>query len=298
MYYSEDTFIYLNGEIIKATDAKQDFYSQTMHYGYGVFEGIRSYKAIEGKTKIFKEVEHFERLKNSAVSLNMPYTWTVEELIEASYEVLRLNNLQDAYIRPLVYAPANMSFNPNKESFIAIETWKMQPFLGEKLLKVITSSFERPNPKGFKIEVKATGHYVNSILASQEAKAKGYDEALLNDINGFVAEGPGANIFVEKDGVLYTPQPGNILPGITRATVMEICEALDIPVSEKQLTTTEIQGADAAFFCGTAAEVIGMESLDDIPFKKEWSHTLGAKVQSAYKNLVIEKDYLTTAVSL
>lgn len=294
MYYNGDTFIYWNGEIVKAAEAKIDLFGQTLHYGYGVFEGIRSYKAESGKTKIFKEVEHFERLKNSADALNLPYTWTSEELIKATYEVLQLNNLQDAYIRPLVYAPANMSFNLNKESFITIETWQMQPFLGEKLLRVMTSSFERPNPKGFKIEAKATGHYVNSILASQEAKAKGFDEALLNDMNGFIAEGPGANVFIEKNKKLYTPSIGNILPGITRATVLEICEALDIPVIEKQITTDEIHGADSAFFCGTAAEVIGMESIDNIAFAKEWKDTLGIQIQNAYKNLVVEKDYIST----
>jgi branched-chain amino acid aminotransferase len=292
MYYNEHTFIYLNGEIVKAGEAKIDLYSQTLHYGYGVFEGIRSYKTAAGETKIFKEAEHFERLKNSAEALNLPYSWTAAELINATYEVLRKNKLSDAYIRPLVYAPANMSFNPNTRSFIVIETWQMQPFLGEKLLRVMTSSFERPNSKAFKIEAKATGHYVNSILASQEAKAKGFDEALLNDMNGFVAEGPGANVFIERDGVLYTPQLGNILPGITRATILEICESLDIPVIEKQITADEIHGADSAFFCGTAAEVIGMESLDTIPFKKQWKDTLGIQIQNAYKNLVVEKDYI------
>ncbi|MEO8414115.1 MAG: branched-chain-amino-acid transaminase [Ginsengibacter sp.] len=298
MYYDENTFIYRNGEIIKAREATTDLYGQTLHYGYGVFEGIRSYKTATGKTKIFKETEHFERLKNSANALNLPYIWSSDELIKASYEVLSRNSLQDAYIRPLVYAPANMSFNLNKESYIVIETWEMQPFLGEKLLRVMTSSFQRPNPKGFKIEAKATGHYVNSILASQEAKAKGFDEALLNDMNDFIAEGPGANVFMEKDGVLYTPQKGNILPGITRATVLAICGALDIPVVEKQITSDEIHGADGAFFCGTAAEVIGMESLDDIFFTKKWNDTLGIQIQNAYKNLVVEKEFTTAAVTI
>ena len=137
----------------------------------------------------------------------------------------------------------------------------------------MTSSFQRPNPKGFKIEAKASGHYVNSILASQEAKANGYDEALLLDMNDNVAEGPGANIFFEKDGKLFTPEPGNILPGITRATVIEICNELDIPVEEKSFTIDELKKADAAFFCGTAAEVIGWESLDDVKFPKPWNET-------------------------
>ncbi|HXS55993.1 MAG TPA: branched-chain amino acid transaminase [Hanamia sp.] len=291
MYYDDNTFIYLNGAIVKASEAKTDLFGQTLHYGYGVFEGIRSYKTTEGTTKIFKEAEHFERLKNSADALNLPYTWKAEELIKATYEILSKNNLQDAYIRPLVFAPANMSFNLNTESFIVIEAWEMQPFLGDKLLSVMTSSFERPNPKGFKIEAKATGHYVNSILASQEAKSKGFDEALLKDMQGFVAEGPGANFFVEKNNVLYTPQLGNILPGITRATVLDICNEFEIDVVEKQITIDEVHGADGAFFCGTAAEVIGIASLDKIPFTKSWNETLGAKIQKAYKDLVIEKNY-------
>lgn len=287
-YYNENTVLYLNGAYVKASDAKMDLYSQSLHYGYSVFEGIRSYKTINGDTKIFKAEEHFQRLKNSAAAINLPYHWTVEELIAATYEILERNNLQDAYIRPLVFAPANMSFAQNTESYITIQAWEMQPFLGEKLLRVMTSSFQRPNPKGFKIEAKASGHYVNSILASQEAKAKGYDEALLTDMNGYVAEGPGANVFYEKDGHLFTPSTGNILPGITRATVFEICRELDIPVEEKLITIDELKGADAAFFCGTAAEIIGWESFDDIPFKKKWSDSLGKVIQEAYKHKVIE----------
>lgn len=290
MYYNDNTFIYSNSKIAKASEVRIDLYSETLHYGYGVFEGIRSYKTTEGETKIFKENEHFERLKNSAESLNLPYQWTAEELIEATYEILKLNNLQDAYIRPLVYAPANMSFAVNEESFIVIEAWEMKPFLGEKLLDVMTSSFERPNPKAFKIEAKATGHYVNSILASQEAKAKGFDEALLKDMQGFVAEGPGANIFMEKNGQLLTPQLGNILPGITRATVLEICNELNIQVVEKQITLAELHDADSAFFCGTAAEIIGIGTLDKIPFKKDWTNSIGIKIQKEYKELVTQKN--------
>jgi branched-chain amino acid aminotransferase len=288
MYYNDSTFIFLNGEIVKASEAKIDLYGQTLHYGYGVFEGIRSYKTASGKTEIFKEDAHFDRLRNSAEALNIPYTWTNNALIKATYEILKLNHLQDAYIRPLVYAPANMSFVQNTDSFIAIEVWEMKPFLGDELLRVMTSSFERPNPKGFKIEAKATGHYVNSILASQEAKAKGYDEALLKDMKGFVAEAPGANFFVEKNNILYTPQTGNILPGITRATILEICAQLGIHTIEQNITLADVHGADSAFFCGTAAEVIGIASLDKIQFRKEWKDSLGSIIQKEYKNLVKE----------
>jgi branched-chain amino acid aminotransferase len=294
-YYNENTVLWLDGKILKASETKTDLYGQSLHYGYAVFEGIRSYRTAAGATKIFKPVEHYDRLKNSALALNMPYNYTSEQLIEATYEVLAQNNLQDAYIRPVVYGPANMSFNPNTESYTVIQVWEMAPFLGEKLLKVMTSSFQRPNPKGFKIEAKASGHYVNSILASQEAKGKGYDEALLTDMNGFIAEGPGANMFFEKDGRLFTPATGNILPGITRATVLEICDELDIPVEEGQFTIDQLKQADTAFFCGTAAEVIGWDSIDDTTFTKPWKETLGRKIQQTYKDRVTEKiDQLET----
>lgn len=296
-YYNDNTIIYLNGEYVKAAEAKTDLYSQSLHYGYAVFEGIRSYKTENGETKIFKEVEHYKRLRQSAKDMNMPYDWSVEELIAATYEVLKKNNLQDAYIRPVVFAPANMSFVKNTESFITIQAWEMQPFLGDKLLKVMTSSFQRPNPRGFKITAKASGHYVNSILASQEAKAKGFDEALLLDMNDFVAEGPGANVFYEKDGKLYTPSLGNILPGITRATVLELCDELGIAVEEKQISLAELKQADAGFFCGTAAEVIGFESLDDTKFPLAWKDTVSKTIQDAYKHKVIERIYQPDGVT-
>ena len=293
MYYNNNTIIYVNGEFVKAADAKMDFYSQSLHYGYSVFEGIRSYKTENGETKIFKAEEHYSRLKNSAVAMNMPFHWTTEKMIEATYEVLAKNNLQNAYIRPVVYAPANMSFVKNEQSFIVIEAWEMDSFLGDKLLKVMTSSFERPNPKGFKIEAKAAGHYVNSILASQEAKARGFDEALLNDMNGYVAEGPGANLFFEKNGKLFTPALGNILPGITRATVIEICDELNIEVEEKKIKTDELKNADAGFFCGTAAEIVGFESLDEVQFPMAWNETVSKKIQEVYQHKVKEKEYKT-----
>jgi branched-chain amino acid aminotransferase len=152
------------------------------------------------------------------------------------------------------------------------------------------STFQRPNPRGFRIHAKAAGHYVNSILASQEAKAAGYDEALLEDMQGYIAEGPGANMFFEKNEVLYTPAGGNILEGITRATVLEICAELAIPVQVKPCSYEELREADAAFFCGTAAEVIGWKSIDDYTFPKPWKDTVGAQVQAAYKERVVRNE--------
>jgi branched-chain amino acid aminotransferase len=289
-YYNDNTILWLDGAFVKAAEAKTDLYGQSLHYGYAVFEGIRSYRTAGGETRIFKAAAHYERLQHSALALNLPYTHSKDELVAVTYRLLAMNKLQDAYIRPLVYAPANMSFNRNDHSHVAIVVWEMAPFLGDNLLRVMVSSFQRPNPKGFKIEAKASGHYVNSILASQEAKGKGFDEALLTDMNGFVAEGPGANVFFEKEGVLYTPAAGNILPGITRATVMEICRELDIPVEEKLFTVEELKQADAAFFCGTAAEVIGWESLDGTRFKKNWNESVSKLIQTAYKARVEEKE--------
>lgn len=287
-YYQPNTIIYHNGEFVKAADAKMDLYSQSLHYGYSVFEGIRSYKTTNGSTAIFKAMEHFERLKISAESINLPYSFHTQDLIEATYEVLKQNHLGDAYIRPVVYAPANMTFARNTESYLFIEAWEMAPFLGDKLLRIMTSSFQRPNPKAFKIHAKAAGHYVNSILASQEAKDKGYDEAFLLDMNDHAAEGPGANVFFEKDGVLYTPQSGHILAGITRSTVLELCAQLSIEVKEGVYSINDIKQADAAFFCGTAAEVIGWESLDEYVFPKTWNETNSYQIQQAYKQLVVK----------
>jgi branched-chain amino acid aminotransferase len=295
-YYDENTLMFLNGNFVRAADARMDFYSQSLHYGYSVFEGIRSYSTTNGSTRIFKPVEHFDRLKQSADAINMPYEWTTDELIQITYELLAKNQLGDAYIRPVVYAPANMSFAPNEHSYILIQAWQMAPFLGEKLLRVRTSSFQRPNPQAFHMRAKAAGHYVNSIIASQEARANGYDEALLLDINGHVAEAPWANVFMEKNGILFTPPAGHILPGITRATVLEIAAQLQLPVEEVHFQVSDMLHADAAFFCGTAVEVIGLASLDDQPFAAKWETTRSAQIQKAYKEKVTEPVASTTTV--
>jgi branched-chain amino acid aminotransferase len=290
-YYNENTILYFNGEYLKATEAKTDLYGQSLHYGYAVFEGIRAYKTEKGEVKIFKEREHYDRLKRSCDLIHIPYKFNNDELIKASYKVLELNNFEEAYIRPLVFCPPNMTLKAASESHILICAWEWGAYLGEKLLRVMTSSYQRPNPKAFQIESKSAGLYVNSILASQEAKANGYDEALLLDINGNVAEGPGANIFFEKNGKLFTPPPGNILPGITRATVIELCHELGIPLEERLFTLDELKQAESVFYCGTAAEVIGWDSLDGQGFSKPWSESLGKVLQQAYKAKVLEKEF-------
>lgn len=290
MYYNENTIIYFNGQFVKAAEAKTDLYSQSLHYGYAVFEGIRSYPVDNG-TKIFKAKEHYDRLRHSAELMKMPFHYSTEQLIELSYEVLKQNNFIDAYLRPIVLCSANMSLSKGKECYLAIEAWEWtNGYLANKM-RIMTSSYRRPNPAGFHIEAKVSGHYVNSILACQEAKDNGFDEALLLDNNGFVAEGPGANVFYEKDGVVFSPAKGNILPGITRATVIEICNELNIPVKEKFFTPVEMRGADSGFYCGTAAEVVELASLDNIAFKLNWEDSLGYTIQQAYKCKVLEKQF-------
>ena len=288
MYFNSDTVIYYNGAFVKAAEATTDLYGQSLHYGYAVFEGIKSYKTEDG-TKIFKAKEHYDRLRRSAELMHMPFEYTTEELTALTYEVLERNGFSDAYIRPLVFCSPNMSLSKGKESYLVIEAWEWSKGYLDGKLRIMTSSFERPNPKAFKIEAKVSGHYVNSILACQEAKDAGFDEALVLDSQGNVAESSGANVFFEKDGKLYTPALGSILPGITRATVLDMCKELDIPVEEKLFTPDEMRGADAAFFCGTAAEIVALESLDSVPFTKDWDSSLCATIQKGYANLVLGK---------
>lgn len=292
MYYNENTILYNNGEFLKAAEAKIDLYGQTLHYGYGVFEGIRAYKTSNG-TKIFKAKEHYERLKRSAELVHIPFEYSLKELENISYQVLEKNNMSDAYLRPLVYCDPNMSLNRPTKVNLMICAWEWESYLGDKLLKLCISSYQRPNSKSIKIEAKVCGHYINSILATVEAKEKGFDEGLLLDTHGYIAEGPGANFFCEKDGQLFTPHLGNILPGITRATVIELCAELNIPCKERHIRAEELKNMDSALFCGTAAEIIGIESIDNIPFSKKWNESAGAKIQQAYTGLVREKKLIT-----
>jgi branched-chain amino acid aminotransferase len=295
MYYNDNTIIYFNGEFLKAKDAKTDLYSQSLHYGYAVFEGIRSYP-IKGSTKIFKAKEHYERLKHSADVMKIPFNYSVEELTELTYEVLKRNNFIDAYVRPIVLCSPNMSLSKGKESYLAIEAWEWTNGYMSNKMRIMTSTYRRPNASAFHVDAKVSGHYVNSILACQEAKDNGFDEALVLDNDGFVAESSGANIFYENDGVLYTAPKGQILPGITRATVLEICHEHNIPVKEKLFTPEEMRGADAAFFCGTAAEVVALASLDNVDFKKNWEDCLSAIIQKTYKARVLEQDFVLETV--
>lgn len=288
MYYSENTLVYLDGQWLKAKDAQTTVYGQSLHYGNAVFEGIRSY-ATEGSFSVFKAKEHYERLIYSAHKMHIPFDYSVEQLEQLTYLLLEKNNLKNAYIRPLVFLEPQMSLQPVKTSHLLLSAWEWGKYLGDQQLHIMTSSYQRPNPKSCHVEAKVVGHYTNSILATTEAKQKGYDEALLLDMNGYIAEGSGANFFFEKDDVLYTPALGNILPGITRSTVMDLAESFAYPVVEGKFTLEDVYQADSAFFTGTAAEVIGIASLDDRKFPFAWEETMGNQLAMAYRNLVQEK---------
>jgi branched-chain amino acid aminotransferase len=294
MYYNDQTIIFLDGEFVKPEAAVTGQYSQSLHYGNGVFEGIRAYKTQQG-SRIFKAEEHFERLIKGAKLMDMNFDYSVDELVSITYDLLERNKLEDAYIRPLITNGADMSLRTSSECHLTIMCWPWGKYMGDKLLRVKTSSYERPNPRSCFIEAKITGHYVNSILSTNEAKRSGYDEALLLDMNGFVAECSGANIFMEKDGQLFTPPKGNIMPGITRSTIMDICNEESIPVLERYFTLAELKQADSAFFTGTAAEVVGLQSIDDYNFPKDWKKSFGSKLSELYTHEVLNTRTQKTA---
>lgn len=290
MYYNQETLLFMDGKFVKPQEASAGVYNQTMHYGNGVFEGIRSY-ATEDGVRIFKANEHFDRLRYSAHVMGISFNYSNSELEQITYRVLELNGLKNAYIRPLVYMGENMTLTTNEESHLVVMAWEWGKYLGSKSLKVMLSSYERPNPKASHIDAKVIGHYTNSILATNEAKSKGFDEALLTDLNGFVAEGPGANFFMEKDGELHTAPSGNILPGITRATVLELAHELEIPIYERLFTPDEITTADTAFFCGTAAEVVEIGQFNEHKFTMDWEDSISALIQKTYQRRVAHNEY-------
>src|SRR5687768_562242 len=290
MYYTKDTILFLNDKFIKAVDAHSDLFSQTLHYGFGVFEEIRAYQSMNG-VKIFKAQEHFERLKESCALIGIPFQYKTSDLIQIAYQLLQKNNLSDAYIRPLVYCPPNMTLTQPLDGYLMMCAWEWDKYHGDRMLRLCLSSYQRPNPNSLKVNAKVVGNYVNSILATAEARTRGYDEALLLDMNGFIAQTPAANFFMEKGGVLYTPPAGHILTGVTRQVVLGICKELDIPVTERNIRPEELESADSVFLCGTAAEIAGVESVDAKPFRLDWFDSLGASIQEAYKCQVREKSF-------
>jgi branched-chain amino acid aminotransferase len=284
-HFNKNAVLFVNGEFIRAEDVKVDIYGQTLHYGYGAFEGIRAYDTRNG-VRIFKAKDHYERLKRSCELIKIPYTWNNDELITQTYRLLKINDFKNAYIRPVVFYGNQTEPEKPAEASIMIFASEWSTYLGEKLLTMSISGYQW----SMKAEAKVTGYCINSILATNEMHQKGFDEALLLDLNNKIAQAPNANFFVEKNGCLFTPPAGNIMAGITRQTVIDLCKMFEIEIFEGHLSINDIITADSAFICGTSAEIIGIKSVDDTVFPMDWSDSLGSTLQRAYKNLVLEKE--------
>jgi len=262
-----DGFIWYDGELVPWRDATTHVLTHSLHYGLAVFEGVRAYKTAAG-TGIFRLKEHTDRLFNSAKIFMMEIPYSREQLAEAQREVVRANKLESCYLRPLAfYGSEKMGVSPKGASVhVAIAAWPWGAYLGEegllKGIRVKTSSFQRHHINVSMVRSKTSGHYVNSILANLEATRDGYDEALLLDTQGFVAEGAGENLFIVRNGQLVEPQMVSGLTGITRATVIELARDLGLTVESKPMTRDDVYLADEAFFTGTAAEITPIRELD------------------------------------
>ncbi|MFH1835759.1 MAG: branched-chain amino acid transaminase [Methanobacteriota archaeon] len=266
--------IWMNGKLIDWADAKVHVLTHALHYGSGVFEGIRCYNAKKGPA-VFRLVDHMERLLDSAKIYFMDLPYSVGELCEAAKEVVRVNKLKECYIRPIAFRGCGeMGLNPlNAVIDVAIAAWPWGTYLGEEGLergiRVKISSYERINANVMPPAAKATGQYLNSILAKIESLKAGYDEALMLDNRGMVSEGPGENIFMVKEGFLYTPPShASILPGITRDSIVNLAGDMDMPVCITDIDRSMVYTADELFFTGTAAEVTPIREVDGIGIGK------------------------------
>ena len=263
-----DGKIWMDGQLIDWRDAKVHVLTHSLHYGMGVFEGLRAYETPQG-TAIFRLSEHTKRLFQSAKIFQIQIPFDQDTLIRAQCEVVRANQLRSCYIRPLVWIGSEkLGISAQGNTIhVAIAAWPWGSYLGDEGIKngirVKTSSFTRHHVNVSMVRAKASGHYINSILANQEALTSGYDEALLLDTEGFVSEGAGENIFIIRNNTLYTPDLASCLEGITRASVITIARDLGYTIQEKRITRDEIYCADEAFFTGTAAEVTPIRELDD-----------------------------------
>jgi branched-chain amino acid aminotransferase len=283
--------IWMDGKFIDWDDAKTHVLAHTLHYGAGVFEGIRFYKTGKGPA-VFRLKEHIERLFKSASSISMKPTFTKEQVAKAVLDTIKINKIESGYIRPIVYfGYGKMGLNPEGADInTVIAVWPWGSYLGEESVKVKISKFIRIHPKSTHADSKICGHYVNSILASLEAKNAGYNEALLLDYKGNVAEGPGENLFCVKDGKIYTPPLGNILPGITRDSIIKIAKDQGIEVIEKDITPDELKKSDELFFSGTAAEVTAIKQVDNTKIGNGDMGPITAKLRKIYLDVVKGKD--------
>jgi len=298
-----DGFIWFDGEMVPWREAKIHVLTHTLHYGMGVFEGVRAYETPKGPA-IFKLKEHTDRLFRSAHIMQMDLGFSKEELMEAQIASIRDNNLTSGYIRPMsFYGSEGMGLRADSlKVHTMVAAWEWGAYMGEEALrkgiKVRTSSYTRHHVNISMCKAKANGHYINSMLALKEALDSGCEEALLLDNEGYVAEGSGENIFVIREGTIYTPDLTSALDGITRATICTFAEELGIPVVEKRLTRDEIYIADEAFFTGTAAEVTPISQLDGRKIGSGERGPITEQVQTMYFDQVkgkrdVHEEWLT-----
>jgi len=266
-FADRDGLIWFDGEMVDWRDAKVHVLTHTLHYGMGVFEGVRAYHADAG-TAIFRLQAHTDRLFRSAKIMQMDIPFSKDEINAAQLAAVRENGLDSAYLRPMVfYGSEGMGLRAdNLKTHVIVAAWSWGAYLGkdalEQGIRIRTSSFARHHVNVAMCKAKANGNYINSMLALSDALRDGYDEALLLDVDGFVAEGSGENFFMVYDGVIYTPELTSALDGITRATVIELAREAGYEVREKRITRDEVYVADEAFFTGTAAEVTPIRELD------------------------------------
>jgi branched-chain amino acid aminotransferase len=261
-------FIWLDGRMVRWAEAQVHVLTHTLHYGLGVFEGIRCYQCADGRSAIFRLKEHIDRLFGSAHVVGMPIPYTREQLVDACLETVRANKLRECYVRPLAFlGDGEMGLAARPATRVAIAAWPWGAYLGEEGMKrgvrLKTSSFARFHPNTMLTKAKVVGHYVNSILAAREARDAGYDESLLLDVDGYVSEASGENIFIVRNGVVKTTPLPTVLEGVTRDAVLTLLAEMGVSCREERFTRDEVYLADEAFFTGTAAEVTPIREVDD-----------------------------------
>ncbi len=298
-----DGFIWYDGKLVPWRDATTHVLTHSLHYGLSVFEGVRAYKTVSG-TAIFRLKEHTQRLINSGHIYLMKLPYSLEQLMAAQCEVVRANKLESCYLRPIAfYGSEKMGVSPKGAAVhVAIAAWPWGAYLGEdgleKGIRVKTASFARAHVNSIMPRAKVAATYANSILANMEATQDGYDEALLLDTQGFVAEGAGENLFVIKDGIIYEPEIAAALTGITRSSVHVLAAELGFEVRSRRMTRDDIYIADEAFFTGTAAEVTPIRELDNRQIGQGRRGPITEKIQSLFFDVVNGKvpahaDWLT-----
>jgi len=291
-----DGYIWMDGDFVDWREAKVHVLTHTLHYGVGVFEGVRAYATDNGPA-IFRLNRHTERLLQSAKIMGMKIPFSIEQMNKAQLEIVAKNELKSAYLRPMAfYGSEAMGLHAKGlKVHLSIAAWEWGAYLGDEALKngirVKTSSFNRHHVNSTMAKAKTNGHYTNSIMALQEAENAGYDEALMLDTTGYVAEGSGENIFIVRRGKVYTPSLTSALEGITRDTIVELLrDDMGLEVIEKQITRDEIYTADEAFFTGTAAEVTPIASLDDREIGNGSRGPITADIQQRYFDVVNGKN--------